>query len=57
MLFIVGLSFIECMQSCMCQLVPRPGADPGAAGKGRGTNRVSCRWLGRALFSSSVLHF
>ena len=22
-----------------------PGADPGA-GKGRGTNRVSCRWLG-----------
>ena len=23
------------------------GADPGA-GKGRGTNKISCRWLGRA---------
>ena len=26
------------------------GADPGA-GKGRGTNRLSCRWLERARFS------
>ena len=32
------------------------GADPGV-GKGRGTNRLSCKWLGRARFSSSVLHF
>ena len=33
-----------------------PGAYPGV-GKGRGTNRLSCKWLGRARFSSSVLHF
>ena len=26
------------------------GADPGAD-KGRGTNRLSCRWLGRARLS------
>ena len=26
------------------------GADPGA-GKGRGTNRLRCRWFGRARFS------
>ena len=34
----------------------RAGADPGT-GKGRGTNRLSFRWLERARFSSSVLHF
>ena len=30
--------------------MPGSGADPGT-GKGRGTNRLSCRWLGKAKFS------
>ena len=48
--------FCTNMAMVKVQVYSNAGADPGAS-KGRGTNRVSCRWLWRARSSSSVLHF
>ena len=42
--------YVIITSTCILNFMQDIGADP-RAGKGRGTNRLSCRWLGRARFS------
>ena len=55
-LAVTELCLLEGIRQAVSQYkTPLTGADPGT-NKGRGTNRLSFRWLKRARFSSSVMH-